>query len=236
MESLGGFLNDQFIKIESLNQELQLDLSLESNKEFFREIKKCVIFNENGQLVFNRQIYLDINWGEEDVEIFNYAIKLLKTDLSLAEILFTFINNLEKKDKDFWDQYYKGYEFYPLFIFYMITDYQFAEDFNFFEEDDLRKNLFKLEPENVDWDFFENNLNIDYLEDYSNIISILESIVDGVTLKNKNLITILKSIINDNISRIRNEYIDEEETEIPSESQRDIDILNDLKQKLEDLQ
>jgi len=179
--------------------------------------------------------------GEKEVEIFNYAIKLLKTDLSLAEILFAFFNNLEKKDKDFWDQYYKGYEFYPLFIFYMITDYQFVEDFNFFDEDDLRKNFFKLEPENVDWDFFENNLNIDYLElDYSNIISILESIIDAITIKNRSLITVLKSIINDNISRIRNEYVDvdedEDEGEIPEDSQRDIEILNNLKQKLEVLQ
>lgn len=229
MESLAGFLNEEFIKIESLNQELQLDLSLESNKEFFKQVKKCTITDENGQLVFNRQIYQRINWGEEEVEIFNYTIRLLKTDLSLAEILFTFFNNLEKKDKDFWDQYYKGYEFYPLFIFYMITEYQFVEDFNFFEEDDLRKNFFKLEPENVDWSFLKENLNIDYLAlDYYHIICILESIVDGVTLKNKNLITILKSIINDNISSIRNErgeYIDDED-------QRDIDILNDLKQKL----
>jgi len=78
MESLGGFLNDQFIKIESLNQELQLDLSLESNKEFFKQINKCVTFDENGELVFNRQIYLNINWGKKRLKYLIMQLNCLK--------------------------------------------------------------------------------------------------------------------------------------------------------------
>ena len=243
MESLCGFLNEQFIKIESLNEELQLDLGLESHKEFFKQVKKCITLNENDELLFNRNIYNQINWGREEVEIFNYAISLLKTDLVLAEKLFTFFSNLEQKNKIFWDEYYRGHEFYPLLLFYMINFCE-IDEFNFCEEDDVLRNFFMLESENVGWIYFEENLNIDYLGlDYYHIISILETIINGITIKNKSFFTILKSIINNNISKIKNEYEDEdEETEsqsdidIPADSQRDVDILNDLKQEIERLE
>lgn len=191
-----------------------------------------MILNEDDQFVFKRSIYLNINWGEDDVKIFNYTIKLLKNDLYLAEKLFTFFSNLEKKDKVIWGEYYKGYEFYPLFLFYMLTVYQ-LEDFDFFEEDNVCRNFFELEPENVDWGFFEENLNIDYLAlDYREVICILETIIQKITSKNKSIFSTLKLLINDNISRIRNDDGDE----ISVDSQNNIDLLNDLKQKLEYLE
>ena len=191
-----------------LIKQLYSDLSVKDNREFFEHIQNCTIL-KNNELLLNRKIYKRINWGRQDVEVFDYIIKLLKSDnIILSEKLITFFSGLENKEQHEWDEYQKGYQFYPLLLFYMITLNNY--DLLHFGDENVYLNFFNLEPENTDWSYVEEYLAADYLgEDYCNISIILDTIINSVTIKNIKVINMVKAVIKNTIVLINNDIGDD---------------------------
>lgn len=213
-----------------LTKKLKLDLNIEAHCEFLQQVKKC-LFYEKRKLMLNRMIYYHINWGRDKVEIFDYAIKLLETPNGvLAKKLFDFFDELEKKDTD---PDWVGYEFYPLLLFYMIRvgEIDSDEEFNFFDENNgsVLKTFFELEPNNVDWSYFYENLNTDCLEmDVGDVCLILDIIFDNLTIKNTNVLHLLKSIIDKTLEQIK-----EDDEDYLVNSQHEVGLFEKMKTKIE---
>jgi hypothetical protein len=211
-----------------LIKHLDLDLTDENNQEFFEQVKKCV-FLENDSLLFKFSIYRNINWGKDDVEIFDYTIKLLKeNNIFLCKKLFTFIGDLENIDRRVWEKFYRGYEFYPLLLFYMIT-LENCDQLNF-DDHNVFTNFFNLEPDNVDWSYFDEYLDMQYLnQDLGNMHAILDVIFNALTIRNTSSISMLKSVL-------KNVYIKIDEDNDHDSISYEIKLFDDLKEKIKNLE
>ena len=207
---------------------LILDLNV-NDDEFLGHVENCITLKDDSVLL-KRSIYDHINWGRQEVGVFDYLIKLLKDNNTLLpEKLFTLFRNLESKDQINWDEYQKGYQFYPMLLFYMITlgDYDLLN----IDDENAYVNFFSLEPENTDWSYIEEYLDADYIQvDYCTIHIILDTIINCVTIKNVKVIRMVKSV-SKNTLLIINEKITDDYS-----FSEDIELFDSLSQKINDME